>query len=382
VIAYTNADTVSAPFILPKIEEYIAFYGTRNNKFEVYNLYSGIRLWNKSIDLNWYNNDRIGSPTISNDTVFFADTYSHVPNPLLHAYNLKTGQLYWTALIGVPLVIASRSNPVYDKGKLYLMTGNGIVCINSATGQTIWTTPVPDGQYGMTPVIDNNTVFAMSAQKELLAINASTGTVNWRKPIGYVNNKPLTVNGLIVINSGTKFIAYRQTTGEIVWEKNSPGGASTFWNLSLASGNTIVAFIEFSGFYGINASTGATTWSKPYDWLSSSDVNYTTGNGALYCYDAYSTPKKLFALNANTGSLLWENATVPGSAWELVYANKKLYALRGTTLTGTHGLVNIFDATTGLFKEVRTLRFSDDMSNYTVKLSDSVYYSPMHGNFK
>lgn len=361
VIAYTkNGDTVSAPFVLEKVHGYIAF--NSENHFEVYNLYSGKRIWNLNWDIYMYVD---GSPTIIGDTVFFSNSSLSIGNTL-KAYNLKTGQPIWNTLPanGKYLSLCPGTSPVYSNGKIIVATRYGIIALRSATGEILWTYSLPNqtANGNSIPIVENGKVF-VGGDGVLVAVNENDGTLVWSFT-GRICKRPLPYNNSLIIGTNDGMYSLDQMTGKVLWQH-------PFSNVSLlVSDNVLLCFLESDGLYALSPASGATIWKKSLDWLLG--IGLTIGN--KMCFYTDNGNIKTIALKSSTGEVVWDVPVLPSS--NLIFAKNQLIAASGHNIT-------LFNALDGQIIKNIPLKYLDhDIGPYTVQLNDTTYYSIGHGNYR
>lgn len=361
VIAYNKrGDTISAPFVFDKVQEFIAFNSEKY--FEMYNLSSGIRMWNKIWNIYTYED---GSPTIVNDTIYFSNKNLSIGNTLF-SYNFKTGKQIWSAIpyTGINSNLAEYTNPVYSNNKIVVATQYGIVALNAKTGQTLWTYNHPHNRATSTPVVTNNKVF-VGGNDDFVAVDENTGIPIWHFPIGPSAKRPLCINNLIVLETAGKIYALDQNSGKTIWQKALSADFSP-----VISDSVLITFVSGDGIYGLSPTTGNTVWHSGADWLSG--ISLTVGNGNCYFTDYGNN--KIVALKSKTGKQIWET-TNPGNG-NLIFAKNKLFTANSNT-------VFTYNANNGsLITSVYLSRLSHAIGAFTIQLNDTTYYSNEHGNYK
>lgn len=126
--------------------------------------------------------------------------------------------------------------------RLYTMAAEGdaehVLCLDAATGETIWQTPIgkrTEDQFGdgprATPTVDGETLYAVSADEQLAALDRESGDVLWKHDLpaafeakvprfGYASS-PLVDGDVVLLDvggaEGHGVVAFDKTTGEVRW---------------------------------------------------------------------------------------------------------------------------------------------------------------------
>ena len=161
---------------------------------------------------------------------------------------------------------------------------------------------------------------------------SSLGTL-WSVPASAVGGTPAVVNGRVFVGTNTGVMALSTTTGAVLWSKTF---SQPFYGSPAVFANVVYIASLTGSVYALNASTGATIWTRVVDNLGfySSPVIF---NGIVYLGGE---GKVFYALQASTGKTLWTYATsgaIDGSAAVangMVYfgsRNDLIYALSATT---------------------------------------------------
>ena len=108
---------------------------------------------------------------------------------------VKTGEVLWNDNISsnqqLPMLFHSGdivANPVYYKGKLYLVSQSGFTAaFDLETSEKLWDIPIGGFE---TPTISGKTIFIMGNLGHLAAIDADNGKLRWQKQYpSYLNEK-------------------------------------------------------------------------------------------------------------------------------------------------------------------------------------------------
>ena len=240
------------------------------------------------------------SPTLSGDTLFVASNGGS-----LYALSVLTGKLLWkfkarNALMTAPLVtgrtviVAEGNNYAtnFDPNN-YLLLGTGsnrILGIDAITGAKRWEFSVPASAMSTGAIVDGMYVHH-DASGMLFAIDATTGKYRWREylkssaTMGAANR----FRGDDVVTAGDypdDVIAFDGKTGRVLWRKHFPNDSAAFDDCPVASDGTDV--------YGMYLARPA---------------------GSRFHFVGYTTPgiEHAYALDGETGRLLWDSALVRGT---------------------------------------------------------------------
>ncbi|MCL4872251.1 MAG: PQQ-binding-like beta-propeller repeat protein, partial [Anaerolineae bacterium] len=177
---------------------------------------------------------------------------------------------------------------IAEHGLLYLSTSKGLYALNPANGDVVWRfdTQLP---LGNSPTVVNGVVYVGGYDRKLHALNALNGQHLWSfngAKAGYATN-PLVINGMVYAGNrdGIMYAIGAHGTpnqGELVWQYSTGGSI----HLSAAYHNGRIFF-------------------------ASNDMH-------------------AYALNANTGALIWQSGTLPGmqyqSYWPVIHDDKVIFS--------------------------------------------------------
>ncbi|NJN54722.1 MAG: PQQ-binding-like beta-propeller repeat protein [Anaerolineae bacterium] len=152
---------------------------------------------------------------------------------------------------------------IAEYGNLYVSTSKGLVVLNATNGELAWRydTELP---LGNSPTVVNNVVYVGGYDRKLHALNAQTGQHLWSfdgAKAGYATN-PLVVDGKVYVGNrdGTMYAIGAHGSaqqGQLIWEYETDGPIL----LTAAFNNNTVYFASNDMFaYALNANTGALVW--------------------------------------------------------------------------------------------------------------------------
>jgi outer membrane protein assembly factor BamB len=206
----------------------------------------------------------------------------------IYAFNAQMGELLWnyTAVgqFGSILVDGQKvyvsSNAEDTRNNLdavnsggYVYQG-GVLALNASNGVLLWRHPI-ESSVGV-PIVVDNTVYAVSGDGVLYALDIFDGRTIWCYTAGTGLGLIQSVKGYLYVGSSTGVLCLNAFDGTIVWNftaSDFTGVSSSYQTYSDgviyvgANGPMFFSSATHYNFYAISASTGETLW------------NYTLGYG-------------------------------------------------------------------------------------------------------
>jgi polyvinyl alcohol dehydrogenase (cytochrome) len=336
----------------PAVVGGVAYFGSPDGKFYAVSAQTGATIW--SFDLNTVS-PGVGDtavwdgPTVANGKVIFGDHRAFV-----YALSQSSGALLWATRLDTHPFAALTGSPTYYNGKVYigvssLENGQGqdyacctfrgqIAALDATTGAVAWrfytvppATAVGTWPNGVTmyapsggavwgtPIVDpgSGTVYIGTGQNytgvgpnhnesagdidSLLALNASTGAVRWKKQF----TNPDVFRLLCTSNPDPGYCPGLLNGAALDWD------VSPAPNLFTIGRRTVVGIGAKSGVYHVlDAATGATVWEKTLGHPApDGDAGIQWGTSydgrRLYIATWQADPGTLFALDPSTGNVIW-----------------------------------------------------------------------------
>lgn len=177
------------------------------------------------------------------------------------ALDSANGQILWqhSGLTGGTSVLGA-STPAIDKDAVIsAYTSGEVYALRIENGQELWAenlSPIARaaGQAMLTdiralPVVDNNTVYAVSNANRMAAIDMRTGMPKWQASIGSSETPWVSGNRTFVIGAQNTLISLNGENGEVIWQQALPRfedpedreGLLT-WTGPYLAGNRLLAF--------------------------------------------------------------------------------------------------------------------------------------------
>jgi polyvinyl alcohol dehydrogenase (cytochrome) len=326
---------------------------------------------------------------VVNGVAYFPDWATPATSSNLWAVNSSTGKLVWSHTLsdyGLPVPTHSRTTPAVVDGVLYLGTQEGawLLAIEARTGTLIWKTELetvdPYAIISTSPVVASGIVFTgvastqegvltygfvATARGSIEAVNAASGQILWKTytlpASGYAGGGVWGSNPVVDDIRGTVFIGTGNnyaTPTDSAYQSCVEGGATPASCIS-ANDHTdsILALNMFTG--QIKWSTRLMTWNqtgvqngtdfwdvnclyglpygcpKPtgpdYDFGSApNEITFWTDSGPKTIIGAGQKSGIYYALDPDTGHVIWETQVGPGSAlggmeWGSAFDGQRIY---------------------------------------------------------
>lgn len=169
------------------------------------------------------------APTIADDRVFVVTLDNE-----LNALSTKDGRVLWHHNgIAENATLMGSSAPAVEGDNVVVAYSSGeIFSLRAQNGRVAWTDVLAaPAQVGALPaiadirglpVLDQNTVYAVSHSDRMAAIDLRTGERVWEADIGGVNTPVLAKNAVYVVTNENQLMALTRTGGRIVWVSDLP----------------------------------------------------------------------------------------------------------------------------------------------------------------
>ena len=242
---------------------------------------------------------------------------------------------------------AGFSSPSIVDGYVYLM-GNAkgedtVYCLRAADGKLVWSHSYPcrAGEYPgptSTPTVDRGTVFCLSKEGLLNALDAADGKVLWSRHIasdfgavppewGFASSV-VPYGESLLVNAGEAGMALDRTDGSLIWASAPKPSGYASPVLMLRESETVALFFGAGALFGVDPDSGSVLWSHP--WKTAYDVNAADPlvvGDRIFITTGYGRGCALLEVNGGEAAVVWENRTVsshfgsPVSVDGFIYAN-------------------------------------------------------------
>jgi outer membrane protein assembly factor BamB len=180
--------------------------------------------WNVSIgNGNSFRTRLVAEPVAADGRVYTIDTLARV-----RAFNIETGAEIWTRQVrseASPTEALFGGGVTYDGGRIYVTNGAGdAAALDAATGNQLWITK-PGGPLRGAPTVAEGTVYMLSGDSQLYALNAENGELRWQGAGSFElagvfgSAAPAFAQSTLVVGYASgELTAYRYENGNVVWQ--------------------------------------------------------------------------------------------------------------------------------------------------------------------
>jgi outer membrane protein assembly factor BamB len=238
----------------------------------------------------------------------------------------------WTAGIGTSSGYRRRitAQPVVAGGRVFTMDADGMVsAFEAASGRRLWTADTePEGDrstnVGGGVSVGGDTVYATTGRAEILALEAATGAVRWRAPLGAPARSAATVTPerLFVGTLDNQMLGLSATDGKRLWSYQSPATETLVLGLPAPAhvDGIVVAGFGSGEMVALRAASGTVVWSDSLGATrgrtSIADLSAIRGMPMVKEARVYATSLGgvLLANDLRSGRRLWEVEFASGEA--------------------------------------------------------------------
>ena len=242
-----------------------------------------------------------------------------------------------------------KSIPQASTTRLYFVSGVHLYALNASNGSLLWcqlisnaesrmsqesallgsffpTRPAPpDGLVGL--AVQNDRVFVTTLNSSIYAFDASTGKQLWQQNTGFANGIPTVSGDTLYVPSAT-ISALSTKDGSLRWSYPTHDVVTS---QPVLSSDILYTGSFDDAIYALNINNG-----KPL-WIYHTDgrvyVAPIVQSGVVYAGAGNDGPR-LFAIDAQSGKLLWHTNTIMSAATQLAVADELLYTTQNNTLVG------------------------------------------------
>jgi outer membrane protein assembly factor BamB len=180
------------------------------------------RVWTANIQGNNPRRRLATAPVIGAGSLFAVDTAG-----VVHAFDAATGARRWSHAIEVERELRAAAfggGASFADGRVYATNGAGdVVALDAQTGAEIWRAR-PAGPLRGGPTIAFNTVYVMTQDNQIHALNTADGSLVWQETAASAQSgvfgvaAPAAGQGTVIAGySSGEIVAYRYENGRNLW---------------------------------------------------------------------------------------------------------------------------------------------------------------------
>jgi outer membrane protein assembly factor BamB len=281
---------------------------------------------------------------------------------------LTNSKIIWKANVGTGY------SSVAIKGAFLYTMGNSsdldiVYCLKVSDGSQVWTNTYPckGGDHPgprVTPTIDEDRVYTLGREGQLLCLNAADGKIRWQtnlisdfqaQNIGWGFSASPRVHGdMLLLNAGQNGIALKKKTGEKIWATTGTGGYATPV-IYKAGQKECAAIFGFQALYGVSLKDGKELWSSK--WVTGCNVNAAdpiVTDGKVFISSGYDRGCALLDISGAQPKELWQNKTMRNQFSSSVLIDGHIYGIDGNA---GRGMLRCLELKTGDQKWEKDLGF-------------------------
>jgi outer membrane protein assembly factor BamB len=284
----------------PAIADGLVVVGLADGTLVAMELADGTERWRRAVDRY-----AMGTPTIVDGMVLIAQSGQ------LLALNASNGETYWNVQH-----IASSGTPIVDEGRVYAVTTRagigkvGLMAAELATGRELWRNDDLPGMVSGQPAAGNGLVYANVGEVTVVALDGKTGEMLWQQPTSGRVDSPVVAGDTVYVAGYKGMLALDANTGVLRWRKlgepdnaaPEPGDDLTTRLPAVADG--AIYFVRGTdSLRALDAETGELTWV-----LAREGSNFSGTIQPIVTADAVivDIDNLLRAFDLETGEPLWE----------------------------------------------------------------------------
>ncbi len=307
-------------------------------------------IWEQDLKVPGYN-----SPVIWDDKIYITGGSEELF--VIYSFDFKSGQPRWEYEVfngddsdgELPEVTSdtgfAAATSAVDSEGIYSIFANGeLLCVDH-NGQLNWRKSLgtPENLYGHASslIILNNLLYVQFDHEEagyLYAIDTLTGETLWsiNRDMGSSWSSPIIAESdagiYLILNSNPFVVAYNPYTGDEIWRVDCLGGEVA--SSSLYSNGTLFAVSDLTSLYALNVDTGEILWEN-YELLPNTSSPAATEDYVYIC-TAFGV---IGSYDINTGDFLWEfeDMSIKGCYSSPIVVGDKLFTI------SREGEVIVFD---------------------------------------
>ena len=262
----------------------------------------------------------------------------------VYALDTATGEIVWERYF----VGRADTVPVVANGRVYVVTyyfGQILYALDALTGETIWSyAPAEYGSFAGNPIVVGDRVIYFTGE-QIVAVDAETGDFAWQTDFFSDEVRLSTWYWDLAGSEETSYVyvpvysfyaapfhlcAINVNSGAIVWTNDLAGSESLGAGETapvVANGQIYVQTWTSTGMdlYIVDAGSGATLDHHPIPHEYGDHPHMVMADGLLFTSTNQFEFPVVYALNPDSGEVLWNSSILDPCIWPAAAANGRLY---------------------------------------------------------
>lgn len=305
-----NSESWSSPAL---VSPEIAVVGADDGVVRGLDVATGRILWEAATGGN------IRSAVVASDGVAYASS----EDGSLYAISAN-GDVMWSAPVASEVLAHDSWQPL---AAAPLVVGDNVclgdheswvTCFDREVGTVLWRTRLEGAVYAQAAT-DGDALYVGADDARLYALDLATGTQLWSADVpGAIATSPAVSDGVVVVgNRGTTVVGLDAADGALLWEvpmgtswaESAPVVADGLAYFGSSLAGTITAADAVTGTERWRTDVGGMPWARPGVW---GDAVYAT---SLRTDTQHPWDSAVYAIDRDSGALLWQAATGPALSW-------------------------------------------------------------------
>jgi outer membrane protein assembly factor BamB len=259
-------------------------------------------------------------PAISDGVAYLVNKYGNV-----YAVRLEDKKILWTRIVrkrlhGAPIDV---TGPAYYGGRVFVAEiGGALIALNAKTGKIAWKRDL-NAHLESSPLIVGKTLYIGTDSSQVLALDTADGHKIWEYKAGAsIKASPSFDEGRIYVgNYQSGMLALSAKTGKFLWQTNTstqaPGGKGGFYSSPAIAFGHVFAARDDGVVFAFDRKNGKIDWSFPTGGAVYGSPAVAKVPGTPPTVYIGSEDGTLFALHALNGKKRWSadvGGPIPGTA--------------------------------------------------------------------
>jgi outer membrane protein assembly factor BamB len=259
-------------------------------------------------------------PAIAGGVAYLVNKYGNV-----YAVRLADKKILWTRIVrkrlhGAPIDV---TGPAYSGGQVFVAEiGGALIALDAKTGKVDWKRNL-NAHLESSPLVVGKTLYIGTDSSQVLAIDTSDGHKIWEYKAGAsIKASPSFHEGRIYVgNYQSGMLALNAKTGKFVWQTNTsteaPGGKGGFYSSPAIAFGHVFAARDDGVVFAFDHGSGKIAWSFPTGGAVYGSPAVAKVPGTPPTVYIGSEDGRLFALAAKDGKERWHQdvgGPIPGTA--------------------------------------------------------------------